>query len=92
MISKQSRKQLINRIEKLDEHAPRKTPFIIFLTDLPDGNVEAAEHIRTSGKKKGLKIRRTIISTEKEFDNYLAKLLTYPKCVVITGDDDLEDC
>ncbi|MFL2134173.1 hypothetical protein [Desemzia sp. FAM 24101] len=91
MIKRQNRKQLVKRLEVLDEHTPRKTPFIVFLNDLDDGSVEAVEHVRISGKAKGIKIRKKIISTQKEFDSYLDKMFAYPKCVVITGDDDLED-
>lgn len=91
MINKQSRKQLLKRLETLDEHTPRRTPFIVFINNLDDDTVESVEHIRMSGKGKGVKMRKKIITTTKEFDNYLEKMFAYPKCVVITGEEDLED-
>lgn len=87
---------LLKRLEKLNQAAPKSTPYIIFVNDLEDGTVEIKEHIGvgTSSQRNRLynsiKINTIIITTQKEFDNYLDKI-DFPNCTIIMGDLALED-
>ena len=84
MIKRMNRNQIMKKLEILEEKAPHKTPFLIFVKRLGDGTLEAVEHIRNS-IKKGIKIRKKALP-----DDYLNEH-DYSHGVIIMGEEELED-
>ena len=91
MIKKMSKKEILQRLQKLDCAAPSDSPFIIFFDYLPDGTLEAVEHygVGVSPHRDRLynsvKQVKLVFKTEKEIDEHY-KQMDLSKCPIIIDD------
>ena len=94
MIKKMSKKEILQRLEKLDCKAPTNEPIAIFMKCLKDGTVEAVEHygVGVSPMKDRLynSIRqvKTVFDSEAAFDEHFSTT-DLSKCPIFI--DDLEE-
>lgn len=96
MIKKMSKKEILQRLQKLDCAAPTDSPYIIFFTYLADGTVEAVEHygVGVSPIKdrlyKSIKQVKKVFENQEDFDQHYSQM-DLSNCHIIIDDFDLQD-